>query len=122
MARGNDESNNPRRRPQRPQTDEEKMAIVKQVFPNAHEVITPHEPDIEEDEDEARALRLEKEYADMAASYYQTAQNDATKEYYGDDYNAYKMHMAGETDEYEKGQDPDDPYDKGKKKDPYDKE
>lgn len=46
MARGNDESNNPRRRPQRPQTDEEKMAIVKQVFPNAREVVS----DVDDDE------------------------------------------------------------------------
>lgn len=38
MARGNDERHNPNRRPQRPQTDEEKMAIVKQVFPNAKEI------------------------------------------------------------------------------------
>lgn len=40
MARGNDERHNLNRRPQRPQTDEEKMAIVKQVFPNAKEVKT----------------------------------------------------------------------------------
>lgn len=38
MPRGRDEAHNPKRRPQRPQTDEEKMAIVKEVFPNAQEV------------------------------------------------------------------------------------
>lgn len=40
MARGTDEAHNPNRRPQRPQTEAEKMAIVKQVFPNAQEVDT----------------------------------------------------------------------------------
>lgn len=47
MARGNDERHNLNRRPQRPQTDEEKMAIVKQVFPNAKEVAS----DVDEDDE-----------------------------------------------------------------------
>lgn len=47
MTRGKDEAHNPNRRPQRPQTDEEKMAIVKQVFPNAQEVVS----DVDEDEE-----------------------------------------------------------------------
>lgn len=47
MARGNDERHNPSRRPQRPQTDEEKMAIIKQVFPNAREITS----DVDEDDE-----------------------------------------------------------------------
>jgi len=52
MARGKDESNNPRRRPQRPQTDEEKMAIVKQVFPNAQEVNVNENEEMDMDDDD----------------------------------------------------------------------
>lgn len=103
MARGNDERHNPNRRPQRPQTDEEKMAIVKQVFPNAREVNTDYEKAdsyVPTPEDEAEALRMEQEgsaeYSDMADSYYRTAESDAEKEAFGDDYNAYKAHKAGD--------------------------
>lgn len=99
MARGNDEAHNPRRRPQRPQTDEEKMAIVKQVFPNAQE-ISPR--DGWSPEEEAEAIRMEEEGSamslDAADSYYRSAQSDAEKESYGDDYNAYKAHKAGDVD------------------------
>lgn len=81
MARGNDEAHNPRRRPQRPQTDEEKMAIVKQVFPDAHEVITPHSPqDVETEEDKEQ--REMQESLGALADKYSVYQN-----YPEDDYN-----------------------------------
>lgn len=99
MARGNDESRNPRRRPQRPQTDEEKMAVVKQVFPNAQEV-NPSDESTWSPEEQAEAIRMEEEGTahslDMADSDNRSAQSDAEKESYGDDYNAYKAHKAGD--------------------------
>jgi hypothetical protein len=88
MVRGYDESNNPKRRPKRPQTDREKMDIIKQVFPDAYEVVTPSSPPQEE--------RTYEEF------------------YFDDD--------SYSPDEYDRGKGPDDPYDAGKKKDPYDKE
>jgi len=93
MAKGKDESNNPRRRPQRPQTDEEKMAIVKQVFPNAQEVEGPRDFT---DEEEAEADRLWEEYSQGFSEHESSrAEKDAVKESFGDDYNAYKAHEAG---------------------------
>jgi len=52
MVRGRDEAHNPNRRPQRPQTDEEKMAIVKQVFPNAQEVNVNENEEMDMDDDD----------------------------------------------------------------------
>ena len=93
MTRGKDEAHNPNRRPQRPQTDEEKMAIVKQVFPNAQEVEGPRDYT---DEEEAEANRLYEEYS-QGFSEHESSQagRDAEKESFGDDYNAYKAHEAG---------------------------
>ena len=46
MAKGNDEAHNPNRRPKRPgeQTEDEKIEIVKQVFPNAEVIDDDYNP------------------------------------------------------------------------------
>lgn len=55
MAKGNDEAHNPNRRPKRPgeQTEDEKIEIVKQVFPNAEVIDNDkiEEPEIPKAED-----------------------------------------------------------------------
>lgn len=84
MAKGNDEAHNPNRRPKRPgeQTEEEKLAIIKQVFPNAQEIDTNNsqiEPgtDVEAEEEQQR-------YFEGLADKYSIYQN-----YPEDDYDDY---------------------------------
>lgn len=55
MAKGNDEAHNPNRRPKRPgeQTEEEKLAIIKQVFPDSKVIddYPVYEPEMPKAED-----------------------------------------------------------------------
>jgi len=97
MARGKNEEHNPKRRPRKPSDpipNDELMDALKEAFPGSEEYT---------DKDEKESARVEEQAEDELNAWldsrYENESRAQAKEYYGDDYNAYKEWEAGEIPE-----------------------